>query len=665
MVRDAILVAVCLGALAGAQTPDPAQQAYQALRERDYDAAILCLTDAIRAAPGRAGLRKDLAYTYLKIGQTETARDQFAEVVRLDPADLHTALEYAFLCHETGRTAEARRSFDRLRVSPDAAIRATAEQAFQNIDRPLEEGMARWSEVVAQSPGNYSARLELARQAEQRDRLGLAAENYWQSWRLRPNERSLLVDLGRVWKELGRSAEANAALLAASRSSSPRAAETARGLLPSRYPYVSEFREALAVDDGNLELRRELAYLLLEMHRPQEAEAEFKIIIRLAPGDVLSAAQLGLLLLARGDRVAAMPLFDMVLKSDDSELAERVRTALRLPADLRRRPREPAPEPGAREMGERSYRAGYLKDALKYLQSAHEADPVDFAVMLRLGQTYNLLRQDDQAIRWFSLAKKSPDPEISAEAKKAYQNLRPAFARLRTTAWLFPFFSTRWHDVFSYAQVKTEVRLGRLPFRPYVSLRFIGDTRQTTREAFPQYLSESAFILGLGVASRSWHGAMLWGEAGEAIGYLAHRSGGRMVPDYRGGLSFSRGAGRLLGAEVPGWFAETADDGVFVSRFQNDFLVTSQNRSGYTLPAIGGLRSQLFANTNITLDIKRQYWANFAEFGPGLRFRWAGLPPSLVFSVSLLRGVYTRNIDNPRRPNFFDLRAGFWYAFTH
>ena len=63
MVRDAILVAVCLGALAGAQTPDPAQQAYQALRERDYDAAILRLTDASRAAPGRAALRKDLAYT--------------------------------------------------------------------------------------------------------------------------------------------------------------------------------------------------------------------------------------------------------------------------------------------------------------------------------------------------------------------------------------------------------------------------------------------------------------------------------------------------------------------------------------------------------------------------------------------------------------------------
>ena len=57
MARDAMVVALCLAALAGAQTSDPAQRGYQALRERDYEAAILYLTNAIRAAPGRAILR--------------------------------------------------------------------------------------------------------------------------------------------------------------------------------------------------------------------------------------------------------------------------------------------------------------------------------------------------------------------------------------------------------------------------------------------------------------------------------------------------------------------------------------------------------------------------------------------------------------------------------
>lgn len=597
-----------------AQAPDPAQLAYEALRVRDYDRAVGYFQQAVAAAPGRVGIRKDLAYTYLKIGEREAAREQFAEAMRLDPADSRVALEYAFLCYETKRQAEARRVFDRLRRSGDA----TAEQAFQNIDRPLAEGIARWSEVVARTPGDYSAQLELARLAEQRDELKLAAEHYERAWRVRPAERALLLDLGRVWKALGRAEQANAALLAASRGSPPRVSEAARELLGSRYPYVPEFRRALELDPGNLELQRELAYLLLEMGKKQEAEAEFRAITERAPADLLSAAQLGFL-------------------------------------------RQQQRGVSAKEMGERSYRAGYLKDALRYFEAAHEADPADSSVMLKLGWTYNLLRQDERAISWFDLARRSPDPVIAAEATRAYRKLRPALARVRTTAWLFPFFSSRWRDVFSYGQIKTELRLGRLPFRPYLSTRFIGDTRRTTGEALPQYLSESSFLFAVGLASRYWHGLMLWGEAGEAVSYL-RRERGRMVPDYRGGIAYGRGAGRLLGAESPGWFAETHEDGVFLSRFQDDFLLYAQNQAGYTLPARGGLLAQVYLNANVTLDARRQYWANFVEFGPGARFHWKRLPESLVFSVNLLRGVYTRNTGNPRGPNFVDVRVGVWYA---
>jgi hypothetical protein len=36
----------------------------------------------------------------------------------------------------------------------------------------------------------------------------------------------------------------------------------------------------------------------------------------------------------------------------------------------------------------------------------------------------------------------------------------------------------------------------------------------------------------------------------------------------------------------------------------------------------------------------------------------------MLFSISFLRGAYTENEGNPRRPNYYDVRAGFWYAFT-
>jgi hypothetical protein len=72
-------------------------------------------------------------------------------------------------------------------------------------------------------------------------------------------------------------------------------------------------------------------------------------------------------------------------------------------------------------MAERSIKAGYLKDSLKYLHIAHEAEPADFDVMLQLGWAYNMLHQDDQAVRWFDLARRSEDPKVALEAGQAWK----------------------------------------------------------------------------------------------------------------------------------------------------------------------------------------------------------------------------------------------------
>jgi cytochrome c-type biogenesis protein CcmH/NrfG len=82
----------------------------------------------------------------------------------------------------------------------DPESRATAERAFQNIDRPLAEGIARWTQAIQLGADNFSAHFELATLAEQRDELELAAQHYEKAWRLIPDRRSVLVDLGRVLK---------------------------------------------------------------------------------------------------------------------------------------------------------------------------------------------------------------------------------------------------------------------------------------------------------------------------------------------------------------------------------------------------------------------------------------------------------------------------------
>lgn len=630
--RAIVYLAACGMAFAQADPAyGPLTRAYDALRALDYDTAIASFRAGIAAAPDRPALRKDLAYAYLKVGENDLARAEFAEALRLDPADTQVALEYAFLCYEAKQQAEARRIFDRVRKTGNAV----AEQAFRNIDTPLAQGIARWKQALALGGETFSGHFELAGLAEQRDELDLAAEHYEKAWRLRPSRRSILVDLGRVWKALGRADDAIAALLAASRGGEPLAAEMARELLPGRYPFIPEFRRALEIDPENVELRRELAYLLLRMDRQAEAEDEFRI---LSPRDLLAATQLGFLLYGRGERALAQPLFDQVLAGGDDELANRVRAVLRMPQVLKARP---APQPqslDARVMAERSFKAGYMKDAVKYLEAAHEADPADFEVMLRLGWTLNILKQDRQAREWFNLARRSSDPRVAAEANGAWRNLRPSTERLRVSGWLYPMYSTRWDAAFSYAQAKVELRAA-WPVRPYLSARLVGDT------AFfvTQSLSEQSVIFAFGLTTPTWRGLRAWFEAGNAIGYARRQ----MRPDYRGGLWYGR-AWRGL--------AETSFDAIYVSRFNKDFLVYNQSRFGRLAGPL-----ELHWNVNVTVDARRQYWANFVETGPGFR---VALLPSSYFTLNFLRGAYLTNRANPRRPNFNDVRAGLWYAFS-
>ncbi len=110
-------------------------------------------------------------------------------------------------------------------------------------------------------------------------------------------------------------------------------------------------------------------------------------------------------------------------------------------------------------------------------------------------------------------------------------------------------------------------------------------------------------------------------------------------------------------------FFETTADGVYISHFSNDEINYSQNKIGWT-SIFGPVTMQSFWVANATVDLKRQYWANFVETGPGLRFRMPFMPKSMSLTVSEVRGVYLVNEGNPRRPNFNDLRAGVWYAFT-
>jgi tetratricopeptide (TPR) repeat protein len=648
-----------------AQEPaaDPAYaalaKAYSALRAHDYNPAIEAFREAARLSPARADIRKNLAYALLRTGDSAAARAEFGQATRLDPGDFHSALEYAFLCFEASndapaQKAEARRVFAFVRDHGDPQSRATAATAFRNIDEPLATGIERWRKAIAEAGPSFSACDELARLAEQRDELGLAAENYKAAFRLLPARKSVLLDLARVEKARGHGDAVMAALIAASRGGEPRAAEMAREQLPARYPYVYEFRNAIGLDPSNEALHRELAYLLLRMSQDgqasrADAEKEFALL-----HDALSKAQLGFLYLEDKRSDLAMPLLNDVLAHGDEAIADRVRMTLGLP-----RPAGQTAPADPRSLGDRSYQAGFLKDALRYYTEAREANPLDGALALKLGWTDNLLHDDAAALRWFDIARQSADPAVAAEAQRAWSNLRRGQARFQTTVWLYPLLSSRWNDLFGYGQVKTEVRIRRLPLHPYVSLRFSGDVRGETAARPALSLSENALIAGVGVATDSWHRAIGWFEAGVATSYL----NGKRWSDYRGGVSWARTHGAALNGERPGWFLETTVDGVYISHFANDAIFYGQARAGYTF-RLPGAGAQIFARQNLTLDARGQYWANFSETGPGFRVHPAWLPAPLWIGVEALRGAYLRGTDLNGEAGFHDVRLGVWYAFT-
>ena len=647
-------------AVAYTQTPGDAELnlAYKVLAQKDYDSAIDLFRKGLAQQPNNAGAHKDLAYTLLKAGENADARDEFERAMHLNENDETAALEYAFLAFETKKPIEARRMFYRLRYKGSAATRATAEQAFDNIDKPLADGIARWQQALARSPNpsdlsTFSAHWELAQLAELRDELPLAAEQYEICRQLKPQLPELLLILARVWQQLNRLDEAHAALLAASRSRDSRTAELALEQMSPRYPYPYEFLDALKLDADNAALRRELAFLYLAMHDDKKAIEQFERLLTIDSKDQLARRQLDALLGLKTRPVDAAP---------PSQAADSGASAAA--AD-------------AKSMGLKSLKLGYMRDAIKYLLQAHEQDPNDAEIMLQLGWAYNLAKDDADAKSWFDLARNSDDPQIAAEAAKAFHALN-GDALPQTTLWALPMFSSRWMDLFTYSQLKHTMPL---PWQSvnrlvsfYFSTRFMGDVRGEVPTAFGAgYLSESSLIFGAGVSSRTWHHLTGWAEAGESVNYMpGRRDEGYAIPDYRGGLNFAKGFGQLLGSHSPGFFYETTADAIYVSRFDKDWMFYSQHRAGRTFHAWDKTTAQILFNANFVADVKNQYWANTLEIGPGAKVHLPWMRPNVYLSADFLRGFYLRGDYYPPcilkgcspEASYNDLRVSFWYAFT-
>jgi len=518
-------------------------------REGRWEGAAGLFRRGLALWPAHGNARIDFAYTLLKTGDSAAARDQFQEAARRDSHDWRAWLEYAFLCHETQRVAEARRVFARARAEAPEPYRTTASEAFDRVDGTLAAGIERWRAAIAERPDSDTVHEELAQLAEAREDWALAGEHYAAAWSLKPSKKALLLALGRVRAAQGDGEGARRAYVAAARGADTRTAELAREAL-GRTPGIAEEGEIAA-----LGARRS--------------------------GGELSAI----------------------------------------------------------DLGDRSYRLAYLADAEKYYRSALESEPKSTEAQLGLARTLNLLGRDGEAYRWFGAARGE-----SREARESWRRLRPAQAFWRPTVWALPMYSTRWHGAFVYGQAKFEMNPGWKWVRPYVSLRFVGDSG---RRNAPAPLSERAITPAIGVSTRTVAGVTGWLEFGSQDRRL----------DTRAGVFQTRAWGRALGAETPGAFFSTANEANYAQRFSNALLLRTENRAGWTFG-----RVQAGGVAIVGTSTLRDYWANFAEAGPSLRFR---LPFRVTLSADAVRGRHLSRVNLAGRASYYDLRIGLWYAFTY
>ncbi len=562
---------------------------------------------------------------------------------------------------------------------PGAAAYAAADRAYKSLRaNDLDAAVAGLDRALAIEPSNPLWRKDLAYALLRTGDRERARDHFETLWRSNPEDWTAGLEYAYLCYETRREREAHEAFErlrkspdAGVSSAASEAFERIDGPLAAG---IGRWQEALEKAPGQWSAHEELARLAEQKNDHALAARHYREAWLLRPSKPELLVELARVLGRQGASAEARKALATAWHYGTPRVRE---AALVLnggrepgavePWSVPRPP--PAQNTAARTMARLSFEKSYLKDAYRYYKEAVSENPGDYESVYQLGVVANLLGNNREALEWYRAARLAPDAILASRSREAYSRLRPEFQRVRLSAWAIPFYSSRWGNAFVYGQGRAEWRPTSKQVWLYGSYRVIGDTGAAggvppVGGGLPPALSERTMILGGGVLWKATYRLSLWGEAGESFRYAGVKGvTARFKPDYRGGVGYLRGWGKLLGAARRGWFGETGLDGFYLSRFANDMLLYSQARAGYTFaPLRGGTQLQLLMNVNLTRDLNGEYWGNVLEAGPGLRLRLPGLPPGVSLRADFVRGAHLNNTRNPLDPNYWDLRAGVWYA---
>jgi tetratricopeptide (TPR) repeat protein/HEAT repeat protein len=343
---------------------------------RGRDGSTEALEDRLAARladPAAYAPRMILGHLARRRGRLEEARALYEEAASLRASDPLPRLALARVARDCGDAAGARaRLLEALQRTRDGAaredvLRQLAGLAIEHGD--LDEARRRYDELAAGAHGSLYLRTEFARALLERGRTEQAIEEYQRVARaLRGDRRALapvLVDLARAELAAGRDAaaigtldraiavaagasglraEAHELLLEAYRRAGrleELAARLVRGgargfegaMLLARIhdelghddEALAGYRRALAQRPRDVDVRLRITQVLARAGRLEELAAEYRALIRQAPGEPRWVVELATLVDHMGRRGEAIAMLDEILRrSRDPALHERV-----------------------------------------------------------------------------------------------------------------------------------------------------------------------------------------------------------------------------------------------------------------------------------------------------------------------------------------------------
>jgi len=187
-------------------------------RNEDYASPLVIWKDVVAKRPNNARARLNLGDTFYREGQLQEAKDQFAEAVRIAPAN--DVAHYGL-----GLVLAGQRDFDgaiahyteALRLRPRYADAHNSLGVVYATQGRMEEAIAEYSQAVQINPNQANAHYNLGLALGNQGRIEEAARQYVEALRVEPESADTHFQLGRTLTLEGKLEEATRHLEAAVR----------------------------------------------------------------------------------------------------------------------------------------------------------------------------------------------------------------------------------------------------------------------------------------------------------------------------------------------------------------------------------------------------------------------------------------------------------------